>query len=214
MYRDREADPLAAILTGTAVALYSEQSCRYPALAAIGRGTADPERRVRSRKSGAPMFTSTAYRAVEGFSVWPGHFPSMFFKGAGAVNTGKHQWLSPPRMSRAAHALPGEGTRVSNGFWANFIHVRDHGMPFAPVRAVAKTLLSATGNQSFFAAMLARHGDSCISAHRNIIPRFAGSGTVSRVASRLGRRSIGIELSEEYVEKIARKRNNQGSLGL
>jgi DNA modification methylase len=47
-----------------------------------------------------------------------------------------------------------------------------------------------------------------------VLDPFAGSGTVSRVASRLGRRSIGIELSEEYVNKIARKRTNQGSLGL
>jgi DNA modification methylase len=47
-----------------------------------------------------------------------------------------------------------------------------------------------------------------------VLDPFAGSGTVSRVASRLGRRSIGIELSAEYVETIARKRTAQGSLGL
>jgi DNA modification methylase len=62
---------------------------------------------------------------------------------------------------------------------------------------------------------------TCVHPHREkelqpalVLDPFAGSGTVMRVASRLGRRSIGIELSAEYVETIARKRTAQGSLGL
>ncbi len=38
-----------------------------------------------------------------------------------------------------------------------------------------------------------------------VLDPFAGSGTTCAVASRLGRDSIGIELSEEYL-KLARKR--------
>jgi len=44
-----------------------------------------------------------------------------------------------------------------------------------------------------------------------VLDPFAGSGTVSRVATRLGRRSIGIELSPAYSD-IAQRRNSQ--LGL
>jgi len=44
-----------------------------------------------------------------------------------------------------------------------------------------------------------------------VLDPFAGSGTVSRVATRLGRRSIGNELSPAYID-IAERRNMQ--LGL
>jgi len=44
-----------------------------------------------------------------------------------------------------------------------------------------------------------------------VLDPFAGSGTVMRVATKLGRKSIGIELSEEYL-RICRRRNSQ--LGL
>jgi DNA modification methylase len=43
---------------------------------------------------------------------------------------------------------------------------------------------------------------------------FAGSGTTLRVATRLGRKSSGIELNETYVKDILRKRTAQGGLGL
>jgi hypothetical protein len=46
-----------------------------------------------------------------------------------------------------------------------------------------------------------------------ILDPFSGSGTVCRVATRLGRRSIGIELNPEYVS-ISDRRNAQGGLGL
>lgn len=43
---------------------------------------------------------------------------------------------------------------------------------------------------------------------------FVGSGTTCRVAMRLGRRSIGIDLSSTYLEEIARRRTEQGALGI
>jgi len=57
---------------------------------------------------------------------------------------------------------------------------------------------------------------TCACACPDLVPAlvldpFAGSGTVSRVATRLGRRSIGIELSPAYID-IAERRNMQ--LGL
>jgi hypothetical protein len=47
-----------------------------------------------------------------------------------------------------------------------------------------------------------------------VLDIFAGSGTTLRVATRLGRKSIGIELSEQYVKDILSKRTAQGGLGL
>ena len=47
-----------------------------------------------------------------------------------------------------------------------------------------------------------------------VLDCFAGSGTTLRVATRLGRKSIGIELSAAYVLDIIRKRTAQGGLGI
>ena len=44
-----------------------------------------------------------------------------------------------------------------------------------------------------------------------VLDPFAGAGTTLLVASKLGRRSVGYELSEEYC-KLAVERNKQGGL--
>jgi hypothetical protein len=60
---------------------------------------------------------------------------------------------------------------------------------------------------------------TCAHEHTDPVPcvvldPFAGSGTTLRVATRLGRKSIGIELNETYVSDILRQRTAQGGLGL
>jgi DNA modification methylase len=45
-----------------------------------------------------------------------------------------------------------------------------------------------------------------------ILDPFVGSGTVCKVATDLGRRSIGIELSQKYIDKIAKRRTAQRGL--
>lgn len=72
-------------------------------------------------------------------------------------------------------------------------------------------------SEDHFAAFPERLVELCLASATRpgdlVIDPFMGSGTVGRVAERMGRRWLGCELSEEYVE-IARRRTAQRGLSL
>jgi len=118
------------------------------------------------------------------------------------------------RLGRVATERPSGGSQRGGG--AGWGHERGDGTKQAPNVLVVSKLNGSdrTGHPAAFPTDVVKPWvTACSSPGETILDPFAGSGTTLRVAKDMGRKAVGVELSERYCE-IAAKRMAQDVLDL
>ncbi len=150
--------------------------------------------------------------------------------GNGSVHTDKmgDRWLSKRRGFKTKDQLPDNqhhgadiqssrkqdntGNSTYTGFNDRYRDNHPEGLPARNKRSVW-TISTQPTAFAHFAVMPEKLVEPCILAGSKpgdiIFDPFAGSGTVERVAIRLGRESIGLELNFNYIADIAKRRTSQ-----
>lgn len=139
-------------------------------------------------------------------------YDAQAIKEAGSPLTARCADVGKP--NKAALANP---EMNHNGTGATGLHNNDKYRDIGRNKRSVWTINSEPTPEAHFATFPQKLIEPCILAGSRpgdlVLDPFLGSGTVGKVCERLGRRWVGLELSESYIE-IARNRTAQRGLGI